>query len=97
MTGGTGQFADAAGNVTGTVSAVALLARNPDGSCSLMQQPRHEVDKFAESGTLLLLNRPLAGVYLGRQNRWLVCLLQIRCTVATTVSIRPHWSPRIGR
>ena len=53
VTGGTGQFADAAGSVTGTVSAVALLARNPDGSCSLTQQPRHEVDKFAESGTLL--------------------------------------------
>ena len=52
VTGGTGQFADAAGSVTGTVSAVALLARNPDGSCSLMQQPRHEVDKFVESGTL---------------------------------------------
>ena len=48
VTGGTGQFADAAGRV----SAVALLARNPDGSCSLTQQPRHEVDKFAESGTL---------------------------------------------
>ena len=52
VTGGTGQFADAAGSVTGTVSAVALLARNPDGSCSLMQQPRHEVDKFVEIGTL---------------------------------------------
>ena len=52
VTGGTGQFADAAGSVTGTVSAVALLARNPDGSCSLTQQPGHEVDKFAESGTL---------------------------------------------
>ena len=37
---------------TGTVSAVALLARNPDGSCSFTQFPRHEVDKFAESGTL---------------------------------------------
>jgi hypothetical protein len=52
VTGGTGQFAGAKGSFTGTVSAVALLARNPDGSCSLMQQPRHEVDKFAESGTL---------------------------------------------
>ena len=52
VTGGTGQFADAAGSVTGTVSAVALLARNPDGSCSLTQVPRHEVDKFAESGML---------------------------------------------
>jgi hypothetical protein len=31
---------------------VALLARNPDGSCSFTQFPRHEVDKFAESGTL---------------------------------------------
>jgi hypothetical protein len=54
VTGGTGQFAGATGSVTGTVSAVALLARNPDGSCSLtpLPFPRHEVDKFAESGTL---------------------------------------------
>jgi hypothetical protein len=52
VTGGTGQFADAAGSFTGTVSAVALLGRNPDGSCSLAPFPRHEVDKFAESGTL---------------------------------------------
>jgi hypothetical protein len=52
VTGGTGQFADAAGSVTGTVSGRALLGRNPDGSCSLTQQPRLEVDKFAESGTL---------------------------------------------
>ncbi len=54
VTGGTGQFDDAIGSFTGTVSAVALLARNPDGSCSLtpLPFPRHEVDKFAESGTL---------------------------------------------
>ena len=52
VTGGTGQFDDAIGSFTGTVSAVALLARNPDGSCSLTQVPLHEVDKFAESGTL---------------------------------------------
>ena len=52
VTGGTGQFGDATGSFTGTVSAVALLARNPDGSCSFTQLPRHEVDKFAESGTL---------------------------------------------
>ena len=52
VTGGTGQFADATGSVTGTIGTVALLARNPDGSCSLTQVPRHEVDKFAESGTL---------------------------------------------
>jgi len=52
VTGGTGQFADATGSFTGTVSAVAHLVRNPDGSCSLTQFPRHEVDKFAESGTL---------------------------------------------
>ena len=52
VTGGTGQFADVTGSFTGTVSARALLARNPDGSCSLTKVPRHEVDKFAESGTL---------------------------------------------
>jgi hypothetical protein len=52
VTGGTGQFDDATGSFTGTVSAVALLARNPDGSCSFTQFPRLEVDKFAESGTL---------------------------------------------
>ena len=54
VTDGTGQFDDAIGSFTGTVSAVALLARNPDGSCSLtpLPFPRHEVDKFAESGTL---------------------------------------------
>ena len=52
VTGGSGQFDDAAGGFTGTVSAVALLARNPDGSCSFTQIPRHEVDKFTESGTL---------------------------------------------
>ena len=52
VTGGTRQFADATGSFTGTERAVALLARNPDGSCSLTQFPRLEVDKFAESGTL---------------------------------------------
>jgi hypothetical protein len=52
VTGGTGQLDDATGSFTGTVSAVALLARNPDGSCLLTQVPRLEVDKFAESGTL---------------------------------------------
>ena len=52
VTGGTGQFADAKGSFTGTVSGRALLARNPDGSCSFTPFPRHEVDKFAETGTL---------------------------------------------
>jgi hypothetical protein len=52
VTGGTGQFAGATGGFTGTVSGLALFARNPDGSCSLTQVPRHEVDKFAVSGTL---------------------------------------------
>jgi hypothetical protein len=52
--GGTGQLGDAIGSFTGTVGAMALLARNPDGSCSLapLPFPRLEVDKFAESGTL---------------------------------------------
>jgi hypothetical protein len=52
VTGGTGQFAGATGNLTGTISARAQLARNPDGTCSTMQLPRHEVDKFDVSGTL---------------------------------------------
>ena len=52
VTGGAGQFADATGSFSGTVSGRALLARNPDGSCSFTQVPRLEVDKFAESGTL---------------------------------------------
>ena len=52
VAGGTRQFDDATGSFTGTERAVALLARNPDGSCSLTQFPRLEVDKFAESGTL---------------------------------------------
>jgi hypothetical protein len=45
-------IAAATGSFSGTVSGRALLARNPDGSCSFTQVPRLEVDKFAESGTL---------------------------------------------
>src|SRR5690242_16062953 len=52
VTGGTGKFTGAAGSLTGTVSARAQLARNPDGSCSTAQLPRHEVDKFDVSGML---------------------------------------------
>jgi hypothetical protein len=54
VTGGTGKFAGATGNFAGTVSGLALLVRNPDGTCSTAQLPLHEVDKFAESGTLSL-------------------------------------------
>ena len=53
VTGGTGKFTGAAGNLTGTVSGRALLARNPDGTCTTEQLPLHEVDKFDVSGTLL--------------------------------------------
>jgi hypothetical protein len=52
VTGGTGQFAGAIGSFTGTVSALALLVRDPDGSCSFTQVPSYEVDKFAENGML---------------------------------------------
>ena len=52
VTGGTGKFTGATGSLTGTVSGRAQLARNPDGTCSTAQLPRHEVDKFDVSGTL---------------------------------------------
>lgn len=50
VTGGTGQFGGVTGSVTGTVSTRALLAHNPDGSCS--HTALHEVDNFTESGSL---------------------------------------------
>jgi hypothetical protein len=52
ITGGTGQFAAAAGSSTGTVSAQGLLPRDPDGSCSFDQPALHEEDMVAASGTL---------------------------------------------
>src|SRR6185312_13161167 len=45
-------FTGTTGSLTGTVSGRAQLARNPDGTCSTAQLPRHEVDKFDVSGTL---------------------------------------------
>jgi hypothetical protein len=50
--GGTGAFAAASGSFTATVGGPAVLARNPDGSCSFEQPALHEVDKFTVSGTL---------------------------------------------
>ena len=52
ITGGTGQFAAAAGTSTSTVSAQGLGARDPDGSCSTTLPTLHEVDMVASSGTL---------------------------------------------
>ena len=50
--GGTGRFATVRGSFTATGTGPALLARNPDGSCSFEQAPLHEVDVIATSGTL---------------------------------------------
>jgi hypothetical protein len=50
--GGTGQFADATGSFTSTVTGPAVLARNPDGSCDFSHDPLHEVDMFTSTGTL---------------------------------------------
>ena len=50
--GGTGQFAAATGSFTATVGGPAVLARNPDGSCSTDQAALHEVDHFTATGTL---------------------------------------------
>jgi hypothetical protein len=50
--GGTRRFAHASGTFTGAVFAVALAARNLDGSCSMEQQPVLEVDTVKGVGTL---------------------------------------------
>ena len=50
--GGTGQFANAAGNFIGIVTGPAVLARNPDGTCSFEHVPLHEVDMISATGTL---------------------------------------------
>ena len=52
ITGGTGQFADASGDFTGTDTGRGVAARNPDGSCSTTQAPLHEVEMLTSTGTL---------------------------------------------
>lgn len=52
IVGGTRQFTHASGSFTGTVTVRAVLARNPDGSCSFEQDPLHEVDLITATGTL---------------------------------------------
>src|SRR6266516_744289 len=52
VVGGTGQFAAASGSYTATVTGRAVLARNPDASCTVEQAPLHEVDMIASSGSL---------------------------------------------
>jgi hypothetical protein len=50
--GGTGQFADAAGNFRSIVTGPAVLARNPGGTCSFDHVPLHEVDMISAAGML---------------------------------------------
>lgn len=50
--GGTGQFAGASGAFTGTVDGKGVLPRNPDGSCSMDEESRHEMDRIEATGTL---------------------------------------------
>jgi hypothetical protein len=52
IVGGTGQFAHATGSFSSTVTGTVVLARNPDGSCSMEHDPLHEVDMITASGTL---------------------------------------------
>jgi len=52
VVGGSGQFAAASGSFDSTLTGKGSLARNPDGSCALDQQPLHEEDKIALVGTL---------------------------------------------
>jgi hypothetical protein len=50
--GGTKRFANATGSYTGTVKALGRARRDPDGQCTLEQDPLFEVDRFAISGSL---------------------------------------------
>ena len=52
IVGGTGKFANATGSFDSTVTGRLVLARNPDGSCSLERDPLHEVDLITATGTL---------------------------------------------
>ena len=49
--GGTGQFAAASGSFAGELSGQAVLARNPDGSCS-DDTSVIEIDQISSHGTL---------------------------------------------
>jgi hypothetical protein len=52
IVGGTGQFTEATGPFTATVTGRVVFARNPDGSCDLLRDPLHEVDMITATGTL---------------------------------------------
>lgn len=52
IVGGTRQFTTATGSLSSTVTVRAVLARNPDGSCSFEHEPLHEVDLITATGTL---------------------------------------------
>ena len=52
IVGGTGRFAGASGSFDATLHGMGTLARNPDGSCSMDQEPLHEQDKIELIGTL---------------------------------------------
>lgn len=52
IVGGTGQFTNATGDFTATVTGRGVLARNPDGSCSDERDPLHEVDMITATGTM---------------------------------------------
>jgi hypothetical protein len=54
ITGGTGRFTSARGESTAIVRAFALLARDPDGSCSFERATLYEVDLINSIGTLSL-------------------------------------------
>jgi hypothetical protein len=50
--GGTGQFANATGDFTATVTGRGVFPRNPDGSCDDSREALHEVDMITATGTL---------------------------------------------
>jgi hypothetical protein len=70
ITGGTGLFAHATGNFTGTISPQGRLPRNAEGQSRGSQPSLHEADTVTFSGTLSLRPQCSKGFHRSRLSRW---------------------------